>query len=142
MQVKELFERSAKAGYLDLQALIMFLVFEKDVLAMEDSAEKLKVYYQDKHSERMNEELNAYKSKMNMKYDPALYGFNHGGGSTYILAKSVEQAKFIANDNGIISSDYEVLGNEELMNYDGLDMPVSNLVNNQSIGVLGGYGHR
>src|SRR5690625_5881190 len=80
LQVKELFERSAKAGYLDLQALIMFLVFEKDVLAMEDSAEKLKVYYQDKHSERMNEELNAYKSKMNMKYDTALYGFNHGGG--------------------------------------------------------------
>jgi|SRR5690625_4990175 len=141
MQVKELFERSAKAGYLDLQALIMFLVFEKDVLEMEDSTEKLKVYYQDKHNERMNAEINAYKNKMNMKYDPVVYGFDHGRGSTYILAKSAEHALFIANDNGIKNNDYQTLGNDELMSFDGLDMPVSNLVNNQSIGVLGGFNH-
>lgn len=88
--------------YVDLQTLIMFLVFEKQVLTMDDDASELYRYFKKQHNDRMNQELNGYKSKMNIEYgNIELYEVLHDFGRDYITAYNLEQAKLTAVRNNI-----------------------------------------
>lgn len=64
---------ASKYNYVDLQALIMFLVFEKEVLSLDDDSSALDLYFKEKHSHRMNLELITYKRKLSMNYSPNVY---------------------------------------------------------------------
>src|SRR5699024_8220420 len=86
---------------LDLQALIMFLVFEKQVIKMDDDIKELDLFFLSKHKKRMNDELIAYKKKLNMKYKPYVFKVKSKRGTFYIYAKSEKQAKYIATENFI-----------------------------------------
>lgn len=102
MRIKDQFEVAIDGDYVDLQALIMFLVFEKKILTMEDHIAELDRYFLEKHNKRMNQELIAYKGKMNIEYDKlVMYEILHDRGTIYIAAYNLDQAKFIAVRNKI-----------------------------------------
>src|SRR5690606_24842581 len=73
MTLGELLRETNEHDYIDLQALIMFLVFEKKVLTLDDNTKELDLYFLKKHRERMNRELHAYKQKMKMQYKPNVF---------------------------------------------------------------------
>lgn len=96
MTLKELLEKASKSNFVDLQALIMFLVFEKEVLSLDDDSSELDLYFIEKHNHRMNLELIAYKRKLNMNYSPNVYEIevNHKRyKSIFILAETQVQAE-------------------------------------------------
>mgnify|MGYP001222849922 FL=1 len=96
MKLKELYDLAIKEDYIDLQALILFLVYEKQVLTLEDDSKELDLYFLDKHKERMNKELRIYKKKIGLKYGMQVYKFKRNDHEfMYVLAKSIEQAKFM-----------------------------------------------
>src|SRR5699024_6262575 len=96
MTLNELYDLAIKHDYLDLQALIMFLVYEKKVLKMEDDSSELDLYFLEKHKERMNKELHAYKAKLGMEYSPRVYKFiKNDSNFMYVFAKSLDQSKFL-----------------------------------------------
>ena len=136
MSIKELFDEAIKYDYIDLQALLMFLVFEKKVLTMEDDTKKLDLYFLEKHHERMNKELATYKKKMNMKYGMNVYKF---AGRFYVLAKSIEQAKFLAGRNNIPVEKVEMVSMDKLMNFNGLNITLRELTKNKEPSILGGF---
>lgn len=137
MLVKELFKESSE--FLDLQALIMFLVFEKKVLSMEDDAEKLELYFLDKHQERMNKELNQYKRKMNMNYKPFVFEIKHKKGTVYVYAQTEIQARNIANKHLIKVDEIKMCDLDDLMTIDGNDMTFRTHVKGKKPQILGGY---
>lgn len=138
-----MFEQAIKNESVDLQALIMFLVFEKEVLSMEDDTRELDRYFLEKHNQRMNKELHAYKQKMNMKYDPTLYEIKHGTMISFILAYSVKQARFIAYENMIDIDEIEPVTNLEfLMFYEGRDTKFKNIIKAKKPCYLGGFDYR
>lgn len=139
MFIKELFERATHEGYLDLQALIMFLVFEKKVLDMEDSADELYLYYQEKHSNRMNNELIKYKEKMNMKYGFRAFEVTGDGKTSYIAAFSEEQARYIAQKNLLVTEKVRWCRGDKLMTYKGKDVTLGSVLKGRKAGILGGF---
>ena len=77
----------------------MFLVYEKKVLTLEDDASELDLYFLERHSERMNQELHAYKAKLNMEYDPIVVKFLKSDSKfIYVLAKNLREAKHTARN--------------------------------------------
>ena len=137
MKIKELFKESA--DFVDLQALIMFLVFEKKVLSMEDDSEKLKLYYLEKHNKRMNKELNAYKEKMKMKYKPYVYEIKSGNITHYIYANDMRHAMLLATREGIKVDKIDPFNIDELMHIDGKDITFRTFVKNKKPQILGGF---
>lgn len=97
MTLKELLDESIEQDFIDLQALIMFLVFEKQVLALDDSRDELGLYFLKKHRDRMNRELRAYKKKMKMQYKPNVFEIKikpkRGYRTVYVLATDQIQAE-------------------------------------------------
>lgn len=95
MTVKDYFEWANKNDYTDLQALIMFLVYEKKVLSFDDTKDKLMYYLQDKFKSRMDEHIKDYKKKLNIKYKPNVYEVliePKAYKTVYILAVNEKQA--------------------------------------------------
>ncbi|MBP1971616.1 hypothetical protein J2Z83_003767 [Virgibacillus natechei] len=138
MKIKELFEQSNE--YTDLQALIMFLTLEKQVLSMSDDVNELDLYFKEKHNVRMNKELFAYKKKMNMRYRPYLYEIKSEKFTyLYILAHSEIQARRIANENLVEATDIKTCDEDNVMSFEDRDMTVRTLVKNKKIGILGGF---
>lgn len=137
MLVRELFEKSS--DYVDLQALIMFLVFEKKVLSMEDDARKLNLYFLPKHRKRMNKEINQYKKKMNMNYKPNVYEVTDGKKTIYIYANNEVQAKHIAYKNLIKVDRIKVCDIDQLMYVDGLEVTLRTIVKHKKPQILGGF---
>lgn len=138
MTIKEVFEQSAE--YKDLQALIMFLVFEKRVLGMEDDASELDLYFKEKHKERMNKELNAYKKKMNIEYDPTVFELKDEKRTLYIYAYNEKQARFIASENLLNAKEVKACYMDFLMNRNGKDMTLWTITRDKKPPkILGGY---
>lgn len=135
MTIKSLFDIAIKNNFIDLQALIMFLVFEKKVLTMEQDSKKLDLYFLEQHSERMNHELRLYKRTMNMRYGMNVYKFDD---RFYILANSVDQAKFIANRNNIPIEKVKIANMDKLMHYNNSDIVLRDLARGKPR-YLGGF---
>lgn len=129
MSINELLEQAIEKDFIDLQALIMFLVFEKQVLSLQDDTKKLDLYFLEKHQERMNKELNAYKKKMQLKEKPSVWRIYTAQGETlYVYVENELQAKAYA-----ISLKYEPLKtvyvpNNTLMTVDGMNIEVGKLI--------------
>lgn len=139
MTIKELFDQSIRNDYTDLQALIMFLVYDKKVLTMEDDSKELDLYFLSKHNERMNKELHSYKQKMKLDYGLRVYKMISDHKVTYILAKSEKQAKLIASRNNVRYTKVKLKCEDTLMNYNGIDMLLRDVIRNKKPKVLGGY---
>lgn len=139
MVIKELLSDAIKNNYVDLQALIMFLVFEKEVLNMEDDAKELDVYFSVKHNQRMNKELVAYKHKMNIGYGLRVYEIKNTKETNYVLAYSEKQARFIASGHLIQADHITICDLDQLMTYNDLDMTFKSLIRNKKPCLLGGY---
>jgi hypothetical protein len=65
MTVKEMYEDAIMYEYHWLEVTIEFLVMEKQVLKMEDNADRITYYLQDKFSKKMNEHLEKYERERN-----------------------------------------------------------------------------
>lgn len=141
MLIKELFEESLKKDYTDLQALLMFLVFEKKVLSMEDDTKELDLYFLEKHHERMNKELASYRKKMSITYGLQVFRITNDTSTTYILAYTEKQAKFIATKNLIKVDSIEMCDLDKLMSYRNKNMTFKTIIEDKKPCVLGGYNH-
>lgn len=138
MDISDLFQYSMEHDFVDLQTLIMFLVFEKEVLKMTDKQEELKLYFMEKHNHRMNKELHAYKQKMNISYGKTVFKMIKGHKFVYISAYNFDQAKFIAER---INFEYERIKVCEMdldMDYDGKNTNLNTIIKEVNADVLGG----
>ena len=124
---------------IDLQTLIIFLVFEKQVLSMEDNVKELDLYFLEKHSQRMNKELHAYKKKMNISYGKKVFKVWHENWISYIFAYSLEQAKFIAYQNLVEIESIKECELDKLMDYKGKYITLETLIKNKQPCLLGSF---
>jgi len=125
---------------LDLQILIMFLVFEKQVLSMNDDIAELDRYFLSKHNKRMNQELNAYKGRIKANYGKEVYEVLHDQGRDYIVAIHVEQVRFWASRNGLKPTHIDLLDGDELI-FDGNRNILVKDLRQSNVEWLGGF-HR
>lgn len=129
MTIKEVFKRAVELDLLDLQLLIMFLVYEKQVLTMDDDKSELDLYFLPKHHERMTLELNNYKKKLQLKEKPSVWRvYTRQGETLYVYVENELQAKAYA-----ISLKYEPLKvvyipNDTLMTLDGINIEIGKLI--------------
>lgn len=138
MSIKDFFEQSSE--YKDLQALIMFLVFEKKVLQMSDDAKELDIYFKEKHSVRMNKELASYKKKMSIKYDPYVFELKNGRNMLYVYAHSENQAMFVAAKDFFYADEIRTCDTQELITYCGNDMTFQTMIKDKKAPqILGGF---
>lgn len=115
MSIKEVLDYSIKEKMIDLQALIIFLVMEKKVLTLEDSAAELDLYFLPKHRKRMNALIGEFKEKMNMKYEIYVFKVND---EHFISAYDCKQARMIAFEKDIAIESIELVDQNMLM-WDG-----------------------
>lgn len=148
MKLKELFEGAIENNYTDLQALIMFLVFEKKVLTLEDDTKELDLYFLEKHRARMNREIIAYKKKMKMQYEPNVFEIHikpkKGFSTIYILAQTKIQAESYCRHLFCEPINTSICDDDKLMtkfnqNNEGINVRVRDLKNNKIPSFLGGY---
>lgn len=140
MRVSELFDYANKNDFTDLQALIMFLAFEKKVLNMDDDTSELDLYFLEKHSSRMNKELHSYKKKMNMGYKPDVYMVKTEKGTIYVYAHSEVEAKTVVNKRLMKVSEVKVCYMDDLMNLNGRNMTFRTIVQDKNAPeILGGF---
>lgn len=146
MQIKELFEQAIEQDSVDLQALIMFLTFEKQVVSMEDKLDALDIYLLAKHKDRMNKELKAYKKKMNMKYTPNVYKVtvNKRYKAIYILAHSQTQAESFSRYMLYEPLEVSICDDDLLMTRynrknEGINIQIKDLKENKIPCFLGGF---
>ena len=115
MQIKELYKQSLEHELIDLQALILFLTIEKQVISMDDNVHKLDLYFQKQHSERMNKELSEYKQKLNMRYNKNLYIVKTNEGHT--LTRAVSETDAIFQKGGqsaeLVIDEFLYIGNKK-----------------------------
>lgn len=129
MTISELFDQANELELLELQALIMFLVLEKKVLTFEDDTKELDLYFLDKHTERMGQELTVYMEKMNMNEEkPCVWKvYTNQKKILYVYTANELQAKTFA-----ITMKYEPLKvsyvhETELMTINNTDVMIGNL---------------
>lgn len=139
MLIREVFEHATNNKDIDLQALIMFLVFEKEVLTMDDDIKELDLYLLPKHKERMNQELIAYKKKMNMNYDPFVFEIKDGHETHYVLAYTEKQARFIASEKLLMVNEIKTCDLDQLMTLNGRNTTFRTLIKGKVPSVLGGH---
>ena len=134
MTIEELFGGAIEDELTDLQALIMFLVFEKKVLHMTDDTSELELYYQEKHRKRMNSEISAYKIKMKMDY--GLYAFQINEGEYYISAYNEAQAVYIAQTHYIDVKTIKSFDENTSMEFNGTIITLKSMMDKPKL--LGG----
>lgn len=139
MTIKELFELAIEYEQIDVQALIMFLVFEKQVHTMDEDVKVLDLYFLEKHRERMTKEINEYKQKMKMKYPADFYVVKTKKHLLYIYAYNKTQAMLHAKTNGYQPVKAKLIGNE-LMHTNNSFVRLKDLVKNKKAPYLIGKG--
>ena len=126
MNIKELFDYAIDDSNTDLQALIMFLVFEKKVLTMEDDTKKLDLYFLEKHNERMNKELHAYRKKMSINYHHLdFFEVICEKRTVYVLAYTELQAFNLTKR--YIPKEIKPIDKDNLMEYEGQLIKLKNI---------------
>ena len=117
MDIKTALEKSIQSNQVDMQALILFLVMEKQVLKMDDDAKELDLYFKENNRKRMNQELRAYKQKLKMKYKPNVYKVLTTDRVLYIYAKDAYECNSLAStlSSGVLSIKVSI-DNEMLLN--------------------------
>jgi|SRR5690625_1377906 len=141
MSIKELFEHAIDQQYTDLQALIMFLVFEKKVLDMSDDTNELDIYFLEKHNKRMNQELMAYKNKMGIEYGNHVFSVSNNNETIFVLANSFDQAKLIASRHYVKYNEVIACDMDTEMEYKESIITLRDVAKGKENGILGGYKH-
>ena len=142
MIIRELLDEAIENDMLDLQALIMFLVFEKKVLDMNDDIKELDLYFLPKHERRMNKEIIKYKNKMRMEYSPIIFEIkNERNEVIYVLADNYNQAKLYSKSIFHNPKEVKISGEKQMMEYKGNLVTLKSLTKtvNKKPCVLGGY---
>src|SRR5690625_4614456 len=107
----------------------MFLVYEKQVLSLEDDSSKLGLYFLEKHQDRMKRELHAYKAKMNFSENPNCWKvYTSCKKILYVYTENKLQARTYA-----ITMKYEPLKvlyvhNDEVMTVNNTNVTIGSLV--------------
>lgn len=129
MLIKQILHEAFENDDINLQALIMFLVFEKEVLSMEDDKSKLDLYFLPKHEERMGSELTVYKKKMKMKEAPTCYRLETSNGETlYVKADGEQQARaFVLSLNYQITT-INITPDSQLMSFNGKNITMKEIM--------------
>ncbi len=134
MLIKQLLHEAFSEDDINLQALIMFLVFEKQVLSMEDCQSELKLYFLPKHNARMGEELTRYKRKMKMKDNPSCYKvFTNQGETLYTVAQNETQVKALALSLNFDPLEIKFVPSSKMTNFNGEDKPISEVMKNKNV---------
>lgn len=137
MIIKQLLHEAFAEDDINLQALIMFLVFEKQVLSMEDDQSELKLYFSPKHNARMGEELTKYKRKMKMKDNPSCYkAFTNQGETLYLVAHYEIQAKAFAQSLNYDPLEIKWLPDDYQMAVGSVNVPISELAKKKNAPTL------
>lgn len=142
MIIRELLDEAIENDMLDLQALIMFLVFEKKVMDMNDDIKELDLYFLPKHQKRMNKEIIKYKKKMRMEYNPAVFEVtNKENEVIYVLADDYNQAKLYSKSIFHNPKEVKMSREKQMMEYKGNLVTLNSLTKtaNKKPCVLGGY---
>lgn len=87
----------------DLETLILFLVFEKKVQTLQDEKKCLDRYLLPKHTKRMNELLIDYKTRKGITYQPNLYSIipqKKQNMQIYVIAYTEDQAEAFIKSKG------------------------------------------
>ena len=106
----------------------MFLVLEKKVLTFDDDTRELDLYFLEKHTKRMGQELTAYMGKMNFSEKSSCWKVHtKQRKNLYIYAKNEEQARAFT-----ISQKYEPIQalyvpGDKLMHINGSDITIGSL---------------
>ena len=125
MLIKQILHEAFQKNDINLQALIMFLVFEKQVLSMESNKSDLDLYFLPKHQERMNKELRAYKQKMNLVDKPSCYKvFTASGQTLYVKAKHEQQARAYAQSLNYKVLEIKYVSESMLMSFNGVNKTI------------------
>ena len=116
MIVEEMLEEAVGEGHEDLQHLILFLVYEKKTLSLDDSSDKIQFYTQGKFSAKMNEFLSSYKKKLNAPEKTFVYTIITQKGTLYALAHSENEVRFLLRNTdhtiqsmNVLPDDYEMV---------------------------------
>lgn len=139
MELGQALKKAIENEAVDLQALIFFLVFEKNVLTMKDDILELDLYFKEKHNHRINRELHSYKKKINMDYGQSVYEIKTTNQTLFIYAFSQKQAEFIAYQNMIKPIQIRIVDIDELMHIDGKNITFRDLIKGKKPCILGGY---
>lgn len=129
MSIQELFESAIEEDDTDLQALVMFLVFEKEVLTMNDDIKELDLYFLPKHEQRMGAELTEYKHKMSMKHPASAYRvYTKEKETMYIKAENDWQAASFVSSMGFTHIKVEYVPKSELMYYENENQNIAEII--------------
>ena len=128
MSIRELFEAALENKFVDLQALIMFVVLEKKVHDWNDDKSVLDVYFLPKHRERMTKLINEYKRKMKLKSSPVHFEINN---SIYVYADDETQARAFCKANGIVVKSIRLLLDDDLFYVDDVLVKIRSLTKNK-----------
>jgi len=132
--IKDLLDESIKENDVNLQALIMFLVFEKKVLSMNDGTHELDLYFLPKHNERMGNELTKFKEKMNMGNSASCYRvYTHEEETVYVKSIDNNQAMLFVKSMGLnpVTSCY--VSESELMLYNGKHQTIKEIIKSMPV---------
>lgn len=148
MTLGELLKGATEQDFLDLQALIMFLVFEKKVHTLNDDEKVLDLYFLEKHRPRMTKEINSYKEKMRMSHKAEVFEVNinpkRGFKVIYILAQDQIQAESFTRSLFYEPISTSICDDDQLMtkynrNNEPINIKIKDLKNNKIPSFLGGY---
>src|SRR5690554_3725124 len=123
---------------LELQVIIMMLVFDKKVVSLEDNVKKLNVFFMKKHRKRMIEEFNKYAKEMNLRRNKpcAWKVYTNKNEILYVYTENELQARTFA-----ISMKYEPLKvayvpEEELMTVNDVNITIGELTQGKRVPYL------
>src|SRR5690625_1842463 len=140
MSIKELLDKSIENEFVELQALIMFLVYEKQVHTLDDNVRKLDLYFMEKHRPRMIAEITNYMQKMSIKKSATIYEVKAKEYTLYVYAESREQAMLCVRRNGYKPESASVADESTIMLYNGKKIELRKLKEGKKIPcLLGGY---
>ncbi|WP_163536339.1 hypothetical protein [Gracilibacillus sp. YIM 98692] len=103
--------------YYGLQSLIMFVVFEKQVLTLEDDQSELDLYFKPKHHERMKQLLLNYQKTIGIETPLLGYWAETGEEPVTLLAENEEQARELLQRNGYTVKRIKMLDPKEELVY-------------------------
>lgn len=118
----------------------MFLVFEKQVVDMEDDESALDLFFKPNNRERMRRELIAYKKKMNISYKPRVFECKVETGTMYVYAYTKLQAKNELQKKMYKVESIRTCDLDELIHDRGTDKSLRTITEGKKVPlILGGY---
>ncbi|MDX8047591.1 hypothetical protein SH601_16635 [Gracilibacillus sp. S3-1-1] len=108
MKLGELLQEAIDMNAYGLQSLIMLVVFEKQVLTLEDEEKELDLYFEPHNAKRLNQILIDYQKKLGIQHEPLFYWVTAAAGDYIVKAESKEQAEFYIHQSigGVKKSSY------------------------------------